>query len=206
MEPVNKQTADEVIADSQHIKFLLDTNVLLALCNPKSPFYLEVNTALDALNHKKQVWLVISYITLGEFLAHRNLLPVGKKSVTAALQIYGNLEDRFSRILSGGPPLNLSTVTELYKKHAKKRAFSRAGFADFVLLSQVESMKNGRLLTCDKGMSLCGKSVLKNAVYYLPNNSDVKSDFVRLMAEIQNDFKLSNRRSGEVPRASQKTS
>lgn len=169
-------------------KFLLDTNVILAYLNPKAPFHLEAKTAIEGLK-TKNVYFVIPYLVIGELIAHRDLIR-GKCSVADALSIVSKFDESLRKRFVGGTPLNLATITTFYQRHSRHRKLTVAGFSDFVILAEAEEIKNVRILTCDALMHSCGKSIFGDRIYYLPNRTKgIRSDYPRLMRDIQNDFR-----------------
>ncbi|OGI27362.1 MAG: hypothetical protein A2359_04545 [Candidatus Moranbacteria bacterium RIFOXYB1_FULL_43_19] len=184
-----EKKSEEIINSSQLIKVFLDTNVIFAYLNNNNNFHLEAKASLDALRLKKNVWIIVSYLTMGELISHRNLMKKGACSVQNALDLFDKFLAGFERNLFGGPALNQDTIAKNYKKHSRHKSFIKAGFTDFLLLTQAEEIKNVRILTCDKKMHHCGKTIFGNRIYYLPNQSPgIRSDYPRLMAEIQNNF------------------
>jgi len=185
----NKIDSKVVLDSGKFIKFLPDTNTLFAYLNSNNQFHYEAKSSIDALNLKTNVWILVSHLSIGEFLSHRNLIGRGTYSIKRTIDVLIKFLDSLNRHLYGGVALNSDTIIKRYKKHSKHRKFTSAGFIDFMLLVQAEEISNARILTCDKNMYKCGKSVLGEKIYYLPNNSkDIKSDYPRLMLEIQNDF------------------
>lgn len=177
-----------IIEDENTPKFLLDTNVIFAYLNSNNQFHLEAKTAIEGLKAKK-VWFVIPYLVIGEFIAHRNLIMKNKPSIRIALRTLSKFDKSLGNRLVGGTPLDLQIIIDLYRKHTKRRKLTNAGFADFVILAEAEKIKNIRILTCDKKMYDCGSSIFRNKIYYLPSRTkSIKSDYPRLMRDMQNDF------------------
>lgn len=171
--------------NSDKSKFCLDTNIIIAYLNPNNEFYLEANTAITALVANK-VLILIPHIILGELIAHRNLLVKGKKcSIHEVIKIFRKFVKSLPNCLLGGPSLNIDLIEQYYKKHSRHTKLTESGFADFVILCQISELKNSHVLTCDKKMYQCGKTIFKNRIYYLPNKSGFKSDYARLMSEMQ---------------------
>lgn len=179
----------EIIENPSILKFLLDTNVVLAYLNNKNPFHLEAKTSVDALR-TRGFYFVISYITIGEFIAHRELIGNKNKSIQKGIEVLKRFDASLDKRLVGGPPMHLSVVIEYYKKHSRHSKLTKAGFSDFMILAQAHEIKNVRVLTCDKKMYDCGKTILRDKIYFLPNSTKgVRSDYPRLMSEIQNNFR-----------------
>lgn len=177
---------NDIISSNEKAKFLLDTNVIFAYLNKKSPFHLEAKSSIDALKIKKNTWFIISYIVMGEFIAHKEQIGIGQCSIKKALKSLELFIGSLKNSLHGGPALDTKIVMERYKKHSRRVRFIEAGFTDFMILTQAEEVNNIRILTCDKKMYKCGKSIFKDRIYYLPNVSNgIKSDYPRLMLEIQ---------------------
>jgi predicted nucleic acid-binding protein len=178
----------KIIEDENIPKFLLDTNVILAYLNSDSQFHTEAKTSIEGIKAKK-AWFVLPYLVIGEYIAHKNLVKK-KCSINEALKILNKFDKSLNNRLVGGTPLNLETITGIYLKHARHRKLTSAGFSDFMILAEAETIKNIRILTCDKKMYKCGKSIFGERIYYLPNQTkDVKSDYPELMRDIQNNFK-----------------
>lgn len=178
----------KILENINIVKIFLDTNVIIGYLNSNSPFHLEAKTAIEGLKAKK-VWFIIPHLVIGEFIAHRSLISK-KISIKEALKILNKFDKDIKQRLVGGTPLNLQNITDFYKKHSKHTKLTNAGFADFIILAEANEIKDARILTCDKGMYSCGKSIFREKIYYLPNQTKkVKSDYPRLMSEIQNNFK-----------------
>jgi len=185
---IKLKAIQEILESDKTIKFLLDTNVILAYLNAKNDFHLEAKTSIDALV-LKDVWFIIPHLVMGEFIAHRNLLGKGNYSVNKALDNFSNFREKLKNTLLGGPPLNAKIIIDFYKKHSKYKKLTASGFADFMILVQAETINNIRVLTCDKKMYDCSKSIFKKRIYYLPSRTKkIKSDYPRLMLEIQQGF------------------
>lgn len=177
-----------IVEDQSKPKFLLDTNVVLAYLNSNSPFHTEAKTAIEGIKAKK-AWFVLPYLVIGEYIAHKNLIKK-KCSISEALKILSEFDEGLKNRLVGGTPLDLETITALYRKHARHRKLTGAGFSDFMILAEAENIKNIRILTCDKKMYDCGKSIFGDRIYYLPNQTKgIKSDYPRLMKDIQSNFR-----------------
>lgn len=168
-------------------KILLDTNVIFAYINPKNQFHLEAKSAVDALNIKGYYFL-FPHIILGEFLNHRSLIG-GKPSVRTAITKISNFQRSLTNKLMGGRAIDTKQILKSYLRHYRHADLTKNGLSDFLILTEVEDINNIRLLTCDKKFYICGKKIFKKNIYYLPSRSKgVKSDFARLMLEIQKDF------------------
>ncbi len=180
----------KILEDINILKFVLDTNVIFAYLNSDNPFHFESKTVIDGLKTKK-AWFVIPHVVVGEFIANRDL--INKKisiNINKALDILKRFDTSVERRLVGGTPLNLQNIINIYKKHTRHNKLTKAGFADFIILAAADEIKNVRILTCDKDMYSRGKSIFKDRIYYLPNQTkSVKSTYPRLMSEIQNNFK-----------------
>ena len=179
----------EILESNKIIKFLLDTNVILAYLNSTAQFHLEAKTSIDGLI-VEQIWFIIPHLVMGEFINHRNLLGKGSVSINSALKSFDKIKKNLNKILLGGTSIDMDTVIHRYKMHGRHKKLTTSGFADFMILTEAEEITNVRILTCDKKMAKCGKTIFKNKIYYLPNKTkEMKSDYPRLMAEIQNQFK-----------------
>ncbi len=187
----NKRDATEVaeiLGDKNVLKFVLDTNVILAYLSNNNPFHFEARTVIEGLKTKK-IWFVMSYLVLGEFIANRDIIDK-KLSVKKALDVFLKFDKGLDKRLIGGAPLNVNNIIDVYKKHTKHNKLTKAGFADFIILAEGCEIENSRILTCDKDMYSRGKSIFRDRIYYLPNQTkNIKSDYPRLMNEIQNNFK-----------------
>ncbi len=180
----------KIIEDGNIPKFLLDTNIILAYLNQNEQFHVEAKTAIEGLKAKK-AWFMIPYLVVGEFLARRNLIGGKNYSIKDALKVLDKFDTGLKNRLVGGTPLNLQNIISFYKKHSRHSKLTGAGFNDFVILAEAVDINNIRILTCDKRMYICGKTIFKDRVYYLPNNTkSIRSDYPRLMSDIQNNFKL----------------
>ena len=179
----------EILNSKQQIKFIIDTNVIISYLNSSNQFHLEALTSIDALIVKK-AYFIIPYLVVGEFISHRSLLKRGNVSIKKALDFFNQFREKVKRVLTGGPSLNFEKVISQYARYSRSRKLTDAGFVDFMILTQAEEINNVRILTCDKKMVDCGRTIFKDKIYYLPNKSkDINSDYPRLMKEIQDDFR-----------------
>jgi len=183
----SEERIKEILESKDIVKFSFDTNVMFAYLKQKDTFHLEAKTAIDGLV-LKNVYFVVPYFILGEFIAHRKLL--GKNfSVRKAIQEYAKFEAKLKNRIIGGEPLTIETILRFYRNCSRHRKFLDLSFSDFVILSLLGEIKNVRILTCDKKMKRCGESRFKNCIYYLPSHTKgLKSDYPKLMSEIQSDF------------------
>lgn len=179
----------KIIDDPNIVKVMLDTNVILAYLNNNSPFHLEAKTSIEGLK-AKNICFIISHLVIGEFIAHKDLINNKKISINDCLSILNKFILDLKKNLVGGPSINLNNVIKFYREHSKHRKLTQASFSDFIILAQAAGIKNVSILTCDKKLYSCGKSIFSNRIYYLPNRTPkVKSDYPRLMCDIQNNFK-----------------
>lgn len=187
--PQQTEELKKVFESKTDIKVVLDTNVILAYINPNNQFHLEALTSLDGLSHKKAVYFIPHFV-IGELLANRKLLAKGEDSIAKAFQIIDKFEKKIHRVLSGGKAIDTATIRHLYVKHGRHIKFTQSGFADFIILAITETIPYARLLTCDRGLFSCGESIFKDRIYYLPSAGKTKSDYPRLMKELQSGFKI----------------
>jgi len=188
-EILNPEQIKSIIESNDEIKFILDTNIILAYLNHRDQFHLEASTAIDGLK-VKNVYFIIPHIIIGEFIAHRDRIGAKNLSITGAIKKLDKFLLNTKKFLSGGQAVNASSITNYYLKHKKHKNFTKLGFSDFLILCLAEEVNNIRILTCDKKMYKYGRSVFKKRIYYLPNTSSgMKSDYPRLMADIQRSFK-----------------
>lgn len=178
----------KILESNEVVKFILDTNVIFAYLNAKDQFHVEAKTAVDALSMKGAYFLQPSII-LGEVIAHNDRITGKQISTFKAITRLNKFNVQIKNVMTGGPAISTEHILKSYIRHAKHKNFTKLGFSDFMILTLIEEIPNVRILTCDKKMCKYGRSIFEKRIYYLPNSSsDLKSDFVRLMADIQNNF------------------
>lgn len=184
---MEKEPVSSIVASKDKLKVILDTNVIFAYLNPKDEHHFEAESVVSGFITKK-TYFFIPHIILGEFIAHKDRINGKKISIRKALNFFDKFTSKL-QFLSGGPGIDSQRILKAYRKHSRHRKVVECGFSDFMILTMGEEIENIRIITCDKKMCKLGKTIFKDRIYYLPNNSkDFKSDYPRLMSELQNNF------------------
>lgn len=172
-----------ILESESYLKLYLDSNVIIAYLDKNHRFNYEATVIIDPLK-KKECWFFIHYIVLGEFISKWR--EIKKVSVNATIKTFSTFIDSLEHWLWGGQPLNVPTILDSYRKHAKHKTFLKAHFNDFIILTEAELIKNIKIVTCDKDMYDAGKHIFKKNIYYLPfNTRKGKSDLSRFISDME---------------------
>ncbi len=173
----------------KEIKVLLDTSILIPLCDSSHHHHRDVWAAINFLRqYKDRIGLYVSHSAFFEFIEYFRKGYRLSPKMTLMKKFKPVLTKIGPPIRWGGTPLTIDSVIEKYDEYPRKRKVKHVELNDFIILTEGKQLK-AKILTCDFEMYQIGQ-YLKTNVYFISNRSKkAKSQLAKFVQDIQEDVR-----------------